>query len=51
MMDHELEAHAERQMLDEIAFWGVHDYREIWVGLGCSLCGWYYHDAIHHRER
>lgn len=46
-LDHVREERKERLILDEIAFWGLHAFRESSLSLGCLRCGWLFHDAMH----
>ena len=46
-IDHDIEDANERFDLDEIAFWGIHSFYENPYSLGCTRCGWGFHDVLH----
>jgi hypothetical protein len=47
IIDHEHEARAERAMLDELFFWGIHKFRDTWWSMSCGLCGHSWNEVLH----
>ena len=45
--NHDSEARKEREMLDEIAFWGIHDFQDALDSLGCRRCGYMFWEPMH----
>lgn len=46
-MDHSLEALKEQHLLNEIDFWGVHDFQDGTWSMGCRLCGNMFWEPMH----
>lgn len=41
---------SEQYWQNEIDFWGIHRFRDVWSSMGCGTCGNGYHDPVHTEE-